>query len=52
MSRFFKYRTQQEPRIELSEQGGIRSMHLGGTMVQSAMKLSAPNDLVLAYTQH
>lgn len=52
MSRFFKYRTQQEPRIELSEQDGIRSMHLGGTMVQSAMKLSAPNDLVLAYTQH
>lgn len=52
MSRFFKYRTQQEPRIELSEQDGIRSLHLGGTMVQSAMKLSTPNDLVLAYTQH
>lgn len=52
MPRFFKYRTQQEPRIELSEQDGIRSLHLGGTMVQSAMKLSAPNDLVLAYTQH
>ncbi len=52
MSRFYKYRTQQEPRIELSEQDGIRSLHLGGTMVQSAMKLSAPNDLVLSYTQH
>jgi spermidine synthase len=52
MSRFYKYRTQQLPSIELSEQDGIRSLHLGGTMVQSAMRLSAPNDLELAYTQY
>lgn len=52
MARFFKYRTQQEPSIELSEQNGIRSLHLGGSMVQSAMRLSAPYDLELAYTQH
>jgi len=52
MPRFFKYRAQQEPSIELSELDGIRSLHLGGTMVQSAMRLSAPNDLELAYTQY
>lgn len=52
MSRFYKYRPQKNPSIEISEQDGIRSLHLGGTMVQSAMKLSAPNDLELAYTQY
>ncbi len=52
MSRFFKYRTQPEPSIELSEQDNVRSLHLGGSMIQSAMKLSAPNDLELAYTRY
>ena len=52
MPRFFKYRAQQEPSIELSELDGIRSLHLGGTMVQSAMRLSTPNDLELTYTQY
>lgn len=52
MPRFFKYRAQQKPSIELSELDGVRSLHLGGTMVQSAMRLSAPNDLELAYTQY
>jgi spermidine synthase len=52
MPRFFKYRAQQKTSIELSELDGIRSLHLGGTMVQSAMRLSAPNDLELAYTQY
>lgn len=52
MSRFYKYRLQKISSIELSEQDGVRSLHLGGTMVQSAMKLSAPNDLELAYTQY
>lgn len=52
MPQFFKYRTQQKPSIELSEQNGVRSLHLGGTMVQSAMRLSAPNDLELAYTRY
>jgi spermidine synthase len=52
MSRFFKYRTQKEASIELSEQDGVRSLHLGGTMIQSAMKVSAPNNLELAYTRY
>lgn len=37
--------------VEISEHQGIRSLHLGNTTVQSAMRLSAPNDLELSYTQ-
>jgi len=40
-----------ELEIAISEQDGVRSLHLGGDMIQSAMKVSAPNDLVLGYTQ-
>jgi len=39
------------PEITISEQDGVRSLHLGGTMVQSAMRIAAPNDLELVYTQ-
>lgn len=51
MSRFFKWRTRRESGVELSEQDGVRSLHLGSSMVQSAMRLAAPNDLELVYTQ-
>lgn len=44
-------RTQDESNIQLSEQDGVRAFHLGNSMVQSAMKLTAPNDLELAYTR-
>ncbi|PTR14423.1 polyamine aminopropyltransferase [Nitrosospira sp. Is2] len=40
------------PSVELSEEDGIRSLHLGSSMIQSAMRLSAPNDLELAYTKY
>ncbi|SFW23380.1 polyamine aminopropyltransferase [Nitrosovibrio sp. Nv17] len=41
-----------EPDIELSEQAGVRALHMGGGfLVQSAMRLSAPNDLELVYTR-
>lgn len=43
--------SQAELEIAISEQDGVRSLHLGGDMIQSAMKVSAPNDLVLGYTQ-
>lgn len=43
--------SQVELEIAISEQDGVRSLHLGGDMIQSAMKVSAPNDLVLGYTQ-
>ncbi len=39
------------PEVSISEQDGIRSLHLGGSMVQSAMRISAPNELELVYTQ-
>lgn len=42
---------QVELEIAISEQDGVRSLHLGGDMIQSAMKVSSPNDLVLGYTQ-
>lgn len=37
--------------VHLSEEHGVRSLHLGGSMVQSAMRIAAPSDLELAYTQ-
>lgn len=39
------------PEVTISEQDGIRSLHLGGSMVQSAMRIAAPNELELVYTQ-
>src|SRR6187455_3487789 len=40
------------PAVELSEEGGVRCLHLGSSMVQSAMRMKAPNDLELVYTQY
>ena len=37
--------------VQISEEDGIRSLHLGSETVQSSMRISAPNDLVLAYTR-
>ncbi len=37
--------------LTISEQNGVRSLHLGGSMVQSAMRITAPNELELVYTQ-
>ena len=37
--------------VHLSEQNGVRSLHLGNSMVQSAMRLAVPNQLELAYTR-
>lgn len=44
-------RARDESGIQLSEQGGVRVLHLGNSMVQSAMRLAAPNDLELIYTR-
>lgn len=43
--------TQGESCVHLSEQHGVRALHLGNSMVQSAMRLAAPNQLELAYTR-
>jgi spermidine synthase len=37
--------------VQVSEQSGVRMLHLGSSSVQSAMRLSAPYDLELAYTR-
>lgn len=37
--------------VEVSEKGGIRYMHLGGTAIQSAMRLRDPFALELEYTR-
>jgi spermidine synthase len=37
--------------VEISEQDGVRYLHLGNDTVQSAMRISAPNTLELSYTQ-
>ena len=52
MPRFSKWRTKNsESDIEMSEKDGVRALHLGSSMVQSAMRLTAPNELELAYTR-
>jgi spermidine synthase len=38
-------------RVEISEEGGIRYLHLGTDTIQSGMRLSAPDELVLGYTR-
>lgn len=37
--------------VDISEQDGVRALHLGSDTIQSAMRLSAPNDLELSYTR-
>ncbi|MGH8682882.1 MAG: fused MFS/spermidine synthase [Burkholderiales bacterium] len=37
--------------VEVSESGGVRLLHLGGHAIQSAIRLSAPDRLELAYTR-
>jgi spermidine synthase len=46
-----KRRILRQSSVEVSEEGGYRTLHLGGDAVQSAMKLAAPSDLALEYTQ-
>jgi spermidine synthase len=37
--------------VEISEQDGIRYLHLGSATIQSGMRVSEPDELVLAYTR-
>lgn len=37
--------------VDVSEEKGVRSLHLGSTTVQSSMRISDPVELVLSYTQ-
>ncbi|HJV05916.1 MAG TPA: polyamine aminopropyltransferase [Chromobacteriaceae bacterium] len=39
------------PEVEISEEGSIRSLHLGSETIQSSMDLDDPADLVLSYSR-
>lgn len=53
--RFFKRRIHKAvsdlDTVEISEQDGVRYLHLGNDTVQSAMRITKPNQLELRYTQ-
>jgi spermidine synthase len=54
MDEFSRWRPQRptrEPGIQVSEQSGVRMLHLGSSSVQSAMRLAVPYDLELVYTR-
>lgn len=40
-----------EESVDVSEKDGVRSLHLGSSTVQSAMRISDPIELVLSYTR-
>jgi spermidine synthase len=44
-------RNRADTSVEISEQDGIRYLHLGSSTIQSGMRVSDPDDLVLAYTR-
>jgi spermidine synthase len=37
--------------VQISEQDGVRYLHLGSDTIQSGMRIAAPEDLVLSYTR-
>jgi len=37
--------------VEVSEEDGVRSLHLGGDAIQSSIRLSRPDELALDYTR-
>ncbi len=45
------FRSVQEDEIDVSESSGVRTLHLGTPAIQSAMRLSKPDALELAYTR-
>ena len=45
------FRSVDEEAIDVSESQGVRTLHLGTPAIQSAMRVSRPDDLELAYTR-
>ncbi|WP_274584884.1 polyamine aminopropyltransferase [Neisseria leonii] len=39
------------PEVGISEENGIRSLHLGSSTIQSSMNLDSPEELVLSYSR-
>jgi len=50
-SRSSASRSAKPPGIQFSEADGMRHLHVGGTAIQSAMLVDAPDELALAYTR-
>lgn len=44
-------RPQPHPEVIVSEEEGVRSLHLGGDHIQSSMRIDAPDELALDYTR-
>lgn len=51
MRRFPRWRGDDPPCVQVSEQDGVRALHLGTDRVQSALRIAAPDCLELAYTR-
>jgi spermidine synthase len=51
MRRLKRWFTRTQTSVEVSEHRGVRTLHLGGHAIQSALRLSAPDRLELAYTR-
>jgi spermidine synthase len=46
-----RWRLAHDASVEVSEQDGVLSLHLGSELIQSAMRITRPNDLELTYTR-
>ena len=50
-SRLHKWPLAQQSAVAVSENAGVRFLHIGGDAIQSAMRLSKPDRLELHYTR-
>lgn len=51
IARFVTKALHDNPEVDVSEERGVRSLHLGSATIQSSMRVSAPYDLELTYTR-
>ena len=51
MTRTKSWLTLRRSSVEVSEEDGVRSLHLGGDAIQSSIRLARPDELALDYTR-
>ena len=51
MTRAKSWFTRRRASVEVSEEDGVRSLHLGGDAIQSSIRLDRPDELALDYTR-
>ena len=51
MARARKFTPGNDSSVVISDEDGLRSLHIGGLAIQSAMRTAAPDRLALHYTQ-